>query len=482
MAFLAMIVHGREVRRLVLRSTTTSIGRAHDNDLVINNLALSRYHAEVRWQNGRYEIEDLGSQNGVFVNNRRVWNAHALTHADLITLGTYHFVFHAEDETSDGCPSKVERERTTDVPDADTAESRIPLLVVKYHDVELQRLPLQGEESLIGRSRECDIQIAERRLSRRHCRVYREDDRHYVADLGSHNGTYVNRQRIPGPCELRDGDVLNFAGYSVHFFEDDPPHDGPDRRSDTRPADPPPAPDLENADAFARPGRGGALPASHPRIVDPAGPRPMRSVRSPAEREAGQAAARRSPETKVLDPERVDPAAPLAERSRAPGAPAGARGDDPDRDVADLEREIRPERALDDWYRQREDSALHALESSGLSTMMVGKGDLDRHLRSRVRARRFAVRVEAQGRVLYEGPLRLPVTILGADDEADLQLAGRYVAGRHSLLVQVRDSLLLVRLGSSSAARVNGHPKLQAFLRSGDVIQIDETTIEIREV
>jgi hypothetical protein len=55
------------------------------------------------------------------------------------------------------------------------------------------------------------------------------------------------------------------------------------------------------------------------------------------------------------------------------------------------------------------------------------------------------------------------------------------VAGRHSLLVRVRESLLLVRLGSSSAARVNGLPKLQAFLRSGDVIQIDESAIEISE-
>jgi len=38
-----------------------------------------------------------------------------------------------------------------------------------------------------------------------------------------------------------------------------------------------------------------------------------------------------------------------------------------------------------------------------------------------------------------------------------------------------------VRLGSSSAARVNGLPKLQAFLKTGDVIQIDETTIKIIE-
>ncbi|CAN0585605.1 unnamed protein product [Laminaria digitata] len=95
------------------------------------------------------------------------------------------------------------------------------------------------------------------------------------------------------------------------------------------------------------------------------------------------------------------------------------------------------------------------------------------------KARKFEVKVTASRELIYEGPLENDVTILGTDAEADILLKGRYVAGRHSLLVQVRDSLLLVRLGSSSAARVNGLPKLQAFLKKGDVVQIDETTIEI---
>ena len=113
--------------------------------------------------------------------------------------------------------------------------------------------------------------------------------------------------------------------------------------------------------------------------------------------------------------------------------------------------------------------------------MMVDKRELDRNLAVKAKERRFLVEVSAHGRTSYAGPLKSPVTILGRDEEADLKLTGRYVAGRHSLLVRVRDSLLLVRLGSSSAARVNGLPKLQAFLKSGDVIRIDETTIRITE-
>ena len=528
-AFLTMIVHGREARRFVLKPTTTSIGRSHDNDIVINNLALSRYHAEVQWLHGRYEVKDLGSQNGVYVNNSRIWTAHPLSHTDLITLGTYHFIFHAREDTDD-----------SHAPDEGvTTEERVPLLVVKYNDVELQRLPVRGAECLIGRARECDIQIAERRLSRRHCKIFHEHDRHAVADLGSHNGTYVNRRRISGPCPLHHGDVLNFAEYSVHFLEDAAKYDGPDRVH-PGPPDGPESP-FEDEHTPSRVPRNGRSRAASPRMSAPSlSPDTVPPAEDGRPTEPGS---RRAPVTKVLDPRVVDPAAPLGERPppsgaeqslprsdrRAAGAspvprdpePKGAvgRGGPPhepgsrdppgggpegrppaseveqsiEGDVPDRGREIRPERALDDWYRQREDSDVHAVESSVLleprtssmshvlATMMVNKGELDRHLRTRTRKRGFAVRVEAHGRVMYDGPLESQVTILGTDDEADLHLVGRYVAGRHSLLVRVRDSLLLVRLGSSSAARVNGLPKLQAFLRPGDIIQIDETTIEVRE-
>jgi len=48
------------------------VGRATDNDLVLDDPSLSRHHAQVNRPGGKLEVEDLGSSNGTFVNGRRV--------------------------------------------------------------------------------------------------------------------------------------------------------------------------------------------------------------------------------------------------------------------------------------------------------------------------------------------------------------------------------------------------------------------------
>jgi ABC transport system ATP-binding/permease protein len=47
------------------------IGRAPDNDIVVSDSGISRYHAELRNVAGAYSVVDLDSSNGTFVNGRR---------------------------------------------------------------------------------------------------------------------------------------------------------------------------------------------------------------------------------------------------------------------------------------------------------------------------------------------------------------------------------------------------------------------------
>ncbi|GHC86176.1 FHA domain-containing protein [Streptomyces flavofungini] len=70
-----------------LPTRTVRIGRAADNDLVIDDLVVSRRHAELRFlADGRYEIVDLGSHNGTYLNGQSVARAQVMP-GDIVGVG-----------------------------------------------------------------------------------------------------------------------------------------------------------------------------------------------------------------------------------------------------------------------------------------------------------------------------------------------------------------------------------------------------------
>ena len=70
---------------------------------------------------------------------------------------------------------------------------------------------------VIGRSRECDIQLADPNVSRRHAEVRPSGGSWIVRDLGSTNGVKVNGRRIHGPQSLKAGDVVELGTTRVTF-------------------------------------------------------------------------------------------------------------------------------------------------------------------------------------------------------------------------------------------------------------------------
>jgi ABC-type multidrug transport system ATPase subunit len=84
-------VDRRPTARMPLPAKAMRIGRVPDNELVLSDLNVSRHHAELRKSpTGSYEIVDLGSHNGTFVNGQRVTNQ-LLTEQDLVSIGSSTF-------------------------------------------------------------------------------------------------------------------------------------------------------------------------------------------------------------------------------------------------------------------------------------------------------------------------------------------------------------------------------------------------------
>ncbi len=66
---------------------TITLGRHVDNTIVLSDSKVSRFHAEIMMQGGRWVIRDLGSANGTYVNGQRIGNVRVLQSGDVIGLG-----------------------------------------------------------------------------------------------------------------------------------------------------------------------------------------------------------------------------------------------------------------------------------------------------------------------------------------------------------------------------------------------------------
>ena len=89
------------------------------------------------------------------------------------------------------------------------------------------RFPLRLGETLIGRSPYCSIVINDGLVSRQHAAIRVTREGMQIEDLGSRNGTFVNRQRVSGTQVLSPGDRIEIGGHPIEIELDsreDRPH------------------------------------------------------------------------------------------------------------------------------------------------------------------------------------------------------------------------------------------------------------------
>lgn len=97
---------------------------------------------------------------------------------------------------------------------ASEARSRRPApseIVVHSPDGKPSVLPLDGREITFGRGGTSTVQLTDPYASERHARVYHDGSAWVVDDLGSTNGTFVNRARVTQPTPLVAGDQLGIG-------------------------------------------------------------------------------------------------------------------------------------------------------------------------------------------------------------------------------------------------------------------------------
>jgi len=184
------------------------IGRAPENEIVIENLAISRSHAVIRHEEGRHILMDLDSSNGTFINDVRIKKAEIMD-KDVIAIGKHRLYFYDQNSAERSFkPSFLDTDRTMML-DSPPAEPKAEILVTKGRQKGLH-LTLTQTQTTIGRGSASDFRLTDWFVSKTHAVIERRDAHFFVRDLGSWRHTLVNRVMVE-EAPLADGDAIQLG-------------------------------------------------------------------------------------------------------------------------------------------------------------------------------------------------------------------------------------------------------------------------------
>lgn len=174
---------GEPDRRMLLKGGAYALGRNGDNDIVLEDKAVSRRHARLLVDGDVVVLEDLGSGSGTYVGGRQV-REQRLDDGDEVEIVPF-----------------VLRVRAGQKPPTHTVDV---LEVVEGADAG-RVFDLHDDELTIGRGDDQDLCLDDHGASRGHALLARRRGTWFVRDLDSANGTYVNDQRVAeAPLEFGD--------------------------------------------------------------------------------------------------------------------------------------------------------------------------------------------------------------------------------------------------------------------------------------
>jgi pSer/pThr/pTyr-binding forkhead associated (FHA) protein len=238
MAKLSLMFEQKIVKEIPVGNRPIGIGRSPDNDIPVDNLAVSNYHARIYFEAGRLVIEDLDSLNGTFVNDMRVERA-TLHDGDNIHIGKHHIKVDTTGEApvpwDSGRKAAAPRINETMVLDtkvrremlqqaAAMGESmqfaagriKVPTLVVVAGRTEKKEYVLTNKLTVIGKSPMATIRIKGWFKPQMAAQINQRDDGYYVGP-GDKIPT-VNGTPIHGPTRLNDGDLIEICGVRMNFI------------------------------------------------------------------------------------------------------------------------------------------------------------------------------------------------------------------------------------------------------------------------
>jgi pSer/pThr/pTyr-binding forkhead associated (FHA) protein len=228
------------LKEIELSKDSITVGRKPDNDICIDNPAISGHHCRIALEGGTYYVEDLESTNGTFVNQKRVKKS-GLHHNDVVGVAKHALVF-LEDKPEAAAPAPTEArpaaEATMVLSPAKQAElvaaaaagakqdgaAKVGLMRILKGGAGPAEYELKGMSTYIGKSDRVQIPIKDAGFFSRApevaASVHRKPEG-YVLMAVEAGYPVVNGSQITGSVVLKDGDLIDCGGTTMQFVMKD---------------------------------------------------------------------------------------------------------------------------------------------------------------------------------------------------------------------------------------------------------------------
>ncbi|MBO4441648.1 FHA domain-containing protein [bacterium] len=195
-----------------------TVGRAPNNDLVLDERNISRHHFQLELVDNRIVITDSGSYNSTFVNDREIEEATEIFIGDIISAGDYNIYIEEDDENSLLKTTPLAIETTVSVVTTKIAEDN--LLLAKNNYIGGKVFALTTNETVIGSHASADVYIFGPDIPALHSKII-FDGNMYLLVKGDYQGDYslvVNDMEI-NSVDLRNGDEIRIGDFLFEFIE-----------------------------------------------------------------------------------------------------------------------------------------------------------------------------------------------------------------------------------------------------------------------
>lgn len=225
---------GMVLKEIALDKPQVTIGRKMDNDVVIDNLAVSGHHARVVEESGTHFIEDTGSTNGTYLNDVRI-TKQRLQAGDQIRVGKHILVY--EDETATAktrpAPAIAAGDRTVLAPpQQDTKKAKLPgeppgdalpggkvgVLLVVAGQTDKNEYKLPGRVSVIGSQDTAVVRLTGWFAPKVAALISRNETGYSISMSEESKKILVNGVSVQGRSDLKDGDLIEVAGVKMYFY------------------------------------------------------------------------------------------------------------------------------------------------------------------------------------------------------------------------------------------------------------------------